>query len=105
MGTSLGGGAHLRNLRRTAIGSFDESEAMSIEEVILRDPIVGMRDFETVEVSDEVEKEVAFGKILEKDRLGVDSGGPWAVVNKEGRLLAVYDNYGEKTKPTVVLVG
>ncbi len=105
LGTSLGGGAHLRNLRRTAIGSFDESEAMSIEEVILRDPIVGMRDFETVEVSDEVEKEVAFGKILEKDRLGVDSGGPWAVANKEGRLLAVYDNYGEKTKPTVVLVG
>ncbi|MCH2416732.1 MAG: tRNA pseudouridine(55) synthase TruB [Acidimicrobiales bacterium] len=105
LGASLGGGAHLQNLRRTAIGSFEESEAMSIEEVVLRDPIVGMRDFETVEVSEEVEKEVTFGKILEKDRLGVNNSGPWAVVNKEGRLLAVYDNYGEKTKPTVVLVG
>jgi len=105
LGASLGGGAHLQNLRRTAIGSFEESEAMSIEEVILRDPIVGMRDFETVEVSEEVEKEVTFGKILEKDRLGVNNNGPWAVANKEGRLLAVYDNYGEKTKPTVVLVG
>ena len=105
LGASLGGGAHLQNLRRTAIGSFEESEAMSIEEVVLRDPIVGMRDFETVEVSEEVEKEVTFGKILEKDRLGVNNSGPWAVVNKEGQLLAVYDNYGEKTKPTVVLVG
>ena len=105
LGASLGGGAHLQNLRRTAIGSFEESEAMSMEEVVLRDPIVGMRDFETVEVSEEVEKEVTFGKILEKDRLGVNNSGPWAVVNKEGRLLAVYDNYGEKTKPTVVLVG
>ena len=105
LGASLGGGAHLQNLRRTAIGSFEESEAMSIEEVVLRDPIIGMRDFETVEVSEEVEKEVTFGKILEKDRLGVNNSGPWAVVNKEGRLLAVYDNYGEKTKPTVVLVG
>ena len=105
LGASLGGGAHLQNLRRTAIGSFEESEAMSIEEVVLRDPIVGMRDFETVEVSEEVEREVTFGKILEKDRLGVINSGPWAVVNKEGQLLAVYDNYGEKTKPTVVLVG
>ena len=105
LGASLGGGAHLQNLRRTAIGSFEESEAMSIEEVVLRDPIIGMRDFETVEVSEEVEKEVTFGKILEKDRLGVNNSGPWAVVNKEGQLLAVYDNYGEKTKPTVVLVG
>ena len=105
LGASLGGGAHLQNLRRTAIGSFEESEAMSMEEVVLRDPIVGMRDFETVEVSEEVEKEVTFGKILEKDRLGVNNSGPWAIVNKEGRLLAVYDNYGEKTKPKVVLVG
>ena len=105
LGTSLGGGAHLQNLRRTAIGSFEESEAVSIEEVVLRDPIAGMRDFEMVEVSEEVEKEVTFGKILEKDRLGVNNSGPWAVTNKEGRLLAVYDNYGEKIKPTVVLVG
>mgnify|MGYP000072444947 FL=1 len=105
LGASLGGGAYLQNLRRTAIGSFEESEATQIEDVVLRDPIVGMRDFEKVEVSKEVEKEVTFGKILEKDRLGVNSSGPWAVANREGQLLAVYDEYGEKTKPTVVLVG
>ena len=27
LGTALGGGAHLRNLRRTAVGSFSEAEA------------------------------------------------------------------------------
>ena len=55
-------------------------------------------------IAEEVEKEVTFGKILEKERLGVNNNGPWAVSNKEGQLIAVYDNYGEKTKPTVVLV-
>ena len=104
LGFSLGGGAHLRNLRRTAVGSFKESEAKPIEEAVLHDPISAMRDFETVEVSEEVEREVSFGRILDRSHLGVEHDGPWAVLNPEGRLIAVYENYGEKVKPSVVLV-
>jgi len=104
LGFSLGGGAHLRNLRRTAVGSFKESEAKPIEEAVLHDPISAMRDFETVAVSEEVEREVSFGRILDRSHLGVEHDGPWAVSNPEGRLIAVYENYGEKVKPSVVLV-
>jgi hypothetical protein len=47
---------------------------------------------------------VAHGKVLEREALGVDGDGPWAVLDQAGELLAVYEQHrGSSTKPAVVL--
>ena len=104
LGSALGGGAHLRNLRRTGVGSFREDEALPVEKTVLQSPIVGMRDFEVVEVNEETRKEVSYGRVFARDRLEIKKEGPWALVDRSGELLAVYKEHGDKIKPAVVIV-
>src|SRR5205807_2982489 len=69
IGTALGGGAHLRNLRRTAIGSFTVEAARPLDEVGPSDvltPAEALRDYGLVAVDDEVATAVGFGKALER---------------------------------------
>ena len=53
LGHALGGGAHLRNLRRTAIGSFTLAEALPLEEITVVPPAQAMRDYPSSCVSTE----------------------------------------------------
>jgi tRNA pseudouridine55 synthase len=102
LGTALGGGAHLRNLRRTAVGSFTEAEAQEPNDTVLLDPTVALRDYGSVTVTDEVAALVAHGRVLE--RFEGAGEGPWAVLDSTGALLAVYEPYGAwQAKPAVVL--
>ena len=111
LGTALGGGAHLRNLRRTAIGPFVASEARPLDGLGPEDvlpPGEALRGRPRVVADAEVATAVAFGKVLDRARLGpVAAGdGPWAVVDGDGHLLAVYEAYGDggnRAKPSVVL--
>jgi tRNA pseudouridine55 synthase len=107
LGALLGGGAHLRGLRRTAIGSFRAEDALAVEALTaerLLPPAAALRDLPAVEVSDDVAEDVAHGKVLELDRLGVDGDGPWPVLAPGGALLAVYERHrGTTAKPSVVL--
>jgi tRNA pseudouridine55 synthase len=107
LGTALGGGAHLRDLRRTAIGSFTVGEARPLEALsaeTLLSSAESLRDLEVVAVDEELAADVAHGKVLERVRLGVTGGGPWPVVGEAGELLAVYEPYkGSAAKPSVVL--
>jgi tRNA pseudouridine55 synthase len=103
IGTALGGGAHLRNLRRTAIGSFTLDEATTIEGVTVRPPSEALRDYPSVTVSDELAEAVGHGKVLPLDVLGVSGEGPWAVLGSTGDLLAVYEPHERGAKPAVVL--
>ena len=107
LGTALGGGAHLRDLRRTAIGSFTVDEAVPVEALTpdgLRSPEDALRDLEAVTVDDEVAVDVGHGKVLDLERLGVDGDGPWPVLDATGTLLAVYEPHRSGTaKPAVVL--
>lgn len=105
LGTALGGGAHLRNLRRTSIGSFGLDEAVALDELdreALLTPMQALRDYPAVDVDARTAALVATGRILERD-LGFDGAGPWAVRDGAGRLLAVYELHGERVKPAVVL--
>ncbi|HVE45571.1 MAG TPA: tRNA pseudouridine(55) synthase TruB [Acidimicrobiales bacterium] len=107
LGTALGGGAHLRRLRRTAIGSFTAEEATLIaalgQEAVLP-PAAALRDHPAVTVDAEVALAVSHGKVLDEARLAVSGDGPWPVVDADGRLLAVYERHGEnRAKPAVVL--
>jgi tRNA pseudouridine55 synthase len=107
LGTALGGGAHLRDLRRTAIGSFTVDEAVVLDDLAperLLAPVAAMRDLEAVTVDDELAAAVGHGKVLPVDALGLDGPGPWAVVGPDGSLLAVYEPHRPGTvKPGVVV--
>ena len=108
VGTALGGGAHLRELRRTAIGSFTAADAVSVESLepgALLSPAEALRDLPALPVSAEVAADVAHGRVLELERIGAVGEGPWPLLDGDGHLLAVYEPYGSTTaKPAVVLV-
>jgi tRNA pseudouridine55 synthase len=99
LGRLLGGGAHLRNLRRTAVGSFATAEALPPDECVLMSPRDAMRDYASVTVNDEVAALVRNGRVLAP----FDGDGPWAVVDSGGSLLAMYETFGESAKPAVVV--
>ncbi len=107
LGTALGGGAHLRDLRRTAIGSFTEADAVPVDSLapeLLLPPVAAVRDLISVAVGPEVAADVAHGKVLDRLRLGVEGSGPWPVMDDHGSLLAVYEPHkGDTAKPSVVL--
>jgi tRNA pseudouridine55 synthase len=106
LGHALGGGAHLRSLRRTAVGSFTESEANPVDALVLQPAAVALRDFASTVVDADLAGAVGHGKMLAADALGVDGEGPWAVVDDRGVLLAVYEPTGKPgmVKPAVVLM-
>jgi tRNA pseudouridine55 synthase len=99
LGRLLGGGAHLRNLRRTAVGSFGESEALPPAESVLIPPVDAMRDYCRVAVDDAVAEMIGHGRVLDR----FVGEGPWAVVDGHGSLLAVYESFGESARPAVVI--
>jgi tRNA pseudouridine55 synthase len=94
LGAALGGGAHLRNLRRTRVGSFTVAEAHHLDQLgpgQVLDPAEALRDLESVTVGPEVARHVSHGLALDKVAVGAGGGGPWAVLDGSGALLAVYE--------------
>jgi tRNA pseudouridine55 synthase len=97
LGHALGGGAHLRNLRRTAVGSFSVDDAVALEGLTpdaALSPAAAMRDYPSVVVSADDATAISHGR-----RLAESHDGPWAATDVEGRLLAMC----EGNKPVVVL--
>ena len=107
LGTALGGGAHLRDLRRTAIGSFTLGEAVPLAGLSpdrLLSPAAALRDLPGVTVDERTAADVGHGKVLPAEVLGVSGDGPWPVLGGDGTLLAVYEPHRAGTvKPGVVL--
>lgn len=106
LGAALGGGAHLRELRRTAIGSFGLDDALPLASVTpasILAPAVAMRDLPAVRVTETERAEIGHGRVLQRD--GRFAGpGPWALLAEDGALLAVYlDHRGGTVKPDVVI--
>jgi tRNA pseudouridine55 synthase len=113
LGAALGGGAHLRSLRRTAIGPHTLVDAVALDQLeigSLRPPAAAVAHLPSVVVDDAGATHVVHGKVLPLGDLGLDpaaaAGGPWAVLDPAGRLLAVYQPHRPGTaKPAVVLAG
>jgi tRNA pseudouridine55 synthase len=104
LGAALGGGAHLRALRRTAVGGFTLADAGTIESPTLRPVSDAVRHLEHVVADAELAVDVGHGKVLSRERIGVgDASGPWAVCDEAGELLAVYESHKGATKPSVVI--
>lgn len=90
LGQALGGGAHLRSLRRDAVGDFVVADAQPVEHPVLLPPAAAVAHLDGVRVSDPVAVEVRHGRKLSSEVLGVAGSGPWAVHDSTGELLAVY---------------
>ena len=99
LGRALGGGAHLRGLRRIAVGSFTEADARGLDLLDVLPPAEALRDYPRVTVDADRAGVVAFGRPLPR----FDGEGPWAVVNDRGELLAMYEAAGNVAKPAVVI--
>lgn len=107
LGARLDGGAYLRILRRVSVGSFTDAEALDLEEVTpssVRPPNELVRDFPGAVATDELAQALGFGRTVERHNLGVVGDGPWAVLDKSGRLVAMCEPVGlERVKPVVVV--
>lgn len=110
LGAALGGGAHLRNLRRTAVGSFTLAEARPLESPVLLPVAAALRDLPGVSVDEATALDVAHGKPMSVEALGLDPEtagvGQWPVYGPGGDLLAVYEPHGDRpgrVKPAMVL--
>jgi tRNA pseudouridine55 synthase len=107
LGEALGGGAHLRNLRRTRIGSFATEDARLVDELtpaVVLTPAQAMRDLDQVVVPIDAQKLVARGLPLDRVPLGVAGNGPWGLVDDAHHLLAVYEaTETDRIKPAVVI--
>jgi tRNA pseudouridine55 synthase len=99
LGRLLGGGAHLRNLRRTAVGEFTLAEAGPPDTCELLPVAAAVRALPSVVVDDATAALVANGRVLD----AWPSDGPWAVFDATGELLAVYEPFRGQAKPAVVL--
>jgi tRNA pseudouridine55 synthase len=105
LGRALGGGAHLRALRRTAIGPFGLADAKPVDAIELLPPAEALRGHPSLTVDAATAALVAHGRVLERAAMGDPEGdGPWAVLDQGGELLAVYEAHrGDTVKPAVVL--
>lgn len=97
LGAALGGGAHLRDLRRTRVGSFVLAEShplgsLAVEHLL--DPLAAVRDLPCVTIDEAPARQVAHGLALDRVAVGAPGDGPWALVGPAGRLLAVYEGTG-----------
>ena len=109
LGTALGGGAHLRNLRRTAVGRWTLADAVGLEQVSrarVLPPAAAVDLLVPVTVDAALVDAIGHGRVLAAAELGAGAvgPGPWAVLGPDGALLAVYQEHdGGRVKPALVL--
>ncbi|BAN01913.1 tRNA pseudouridine(55) synthase TruB [Ilumatobacter coccineus] len=100
LGHLLGGGAHLRNLRRTAVGRFTIGEAKSPDECELLPVEEAVRTLDRVDMTEQLDDFVSNGRVLP----AWEGEGPWALFRTDGTLAAVYERHGStEAKPMVVV--
>ena len=119
LGTLMGGGAHLKNLRRTSIGRFAVSDAVALDELIaddsephsyLRPVLECVRGLTRLDADADVRAAVAVGKVLPASVFEGYGPAPWAVVDADERLIAVYEPFSNEkvgadmARPSIVLI-
>jgi tRNA pseudouridine55 synthase len=119
LGTIMGGGAHLKNLRRTSIGRFTTSDAVTLDELssddsephsYLRPVIECVRGLTRLDADADVRAAVSVGKVLPASVFESHGPAPWAVVDADERLIAVYEPFSNEkvgadmARPSIVLI-
>lgn len=107
LGERLGGVAHLRTLRRVAVGSFRDSDAVALDGVSPAAVLACaelVRDMPSVELAGEELDAITHGRSVERVAIKVAGEGPWALIGPDGELVAVGEPRGtDKVRPVVVL--
>jgi tRNA pseudouridine55 synthase len=110
LGHALGGGAHLRSLRRTSVGPFSLEQAVPLDRLspdVVLPMTAAVGHLATVAVEGDLADMVRHGRVLSRTELGVadaPDAGPWAVLDSDGALLAVYIAHRHDTvKPDLVI--
>jgi tRNA pseudouridine55 synthase len=107
LGERLGGVAHLRTLRRVAVGSFRDGEAVALDDISPASVLPCLelvRDMPSAEICGEALTAVRHGRSLERAALRLAGDGPWALVGPDHELVAVGEPRGsDKVRPAVVL--
>ena len=119
LGTLMGGGAHLKNLRRTSIGQFEVADAVTLGELsaddsephsYLRPVLECVRGLTRFDADADIRAAVTVGKVLPATLFASHGLAPWAVVDAEDRLIAVYEPFSndkvgaDMARPTIVLI-
>ena len=100
LGSRLGGGAHIRALRRTRSGSFSLAEAERPEQAALRPPGELVRDLVQIRLSEDDAANACQGAHLAAHRY--DGSGPWTLFDPDGRLVAVHERADGRLRATVL---
>ena len=115
IGTALGGGAHLRCLRRTNVGSFRADVGTTLDESLgsqtLLSAEAAMLDYPSAIAGGDLVGQIRNGRVVPYDLIRPSAlrrqpGTPevWSVLTEEGELLAVYERFRDDlAKPAVVL--
>jgi len=105
IGAALGCGAHLRSLRRTEAGGFEEADAVALDVVDSRHllPLAdAVRDLDRIEIDDDAAGLVANGRRLELPSEDLVDGEHLALIHG-GELVAVYTRKGMELVPERVV--
>ncbi len=103
LGRLLGGGAHIRRLRRHRVGRFTEAMCSSLDAPVLSSEEEMVSHLARVDLDSETTARVMNGAMLPADGLFVDHG-PWRVHGAGGELLGVYEHSGRTGDDGVALV-
>ena len=111
LGSLLGGGAHLRRLRRTRVVRFTEQMTSALESPQLLSEVGLVEHLARVDLDAETADRALHGAMLPVDvALGWVGVGPWSVYGPNDVLLGVYEPTASQTglgltlaKPTVVI--
>ncbi len=99
LGTALGGGAHIRALRRQSVGEFTIAEACQLDEPQILAVEEMLRGMQREILSAEQIDDVLYGR----PQAAWSGDGPWAIFSADGELVAVYEQWKNGlAKPSVV---
>jgi len=106
IGAALGGGAHLRALRRTGIGSLTEDRAQAVDDIVVIPMLEALTDYPAITVDPEQHVLVTHGRAIPDELVNpAEHGeGPWLIVSEEDELLAIHERVDGRIKPAVVVV-
>jgi tRNA pseudouridine55 synthase len=100
VGASLGCGAHLTRLRRTAIGPFDVADAVAPDRVVTPAPVErAVAHLPRVDVEEEEARAASNGRLLAP--AGIE--GPYGVYGPDGDLIGIWSDRGTNARPEIVL--
>ncbi len=115
LGHLLGGGAHVRDLRRVAVGSFDEADCAPLDALTegnigasLRPVSDCVRALSHVAPDDAIRAAVKVGRVLPESMFDSAGPAPWAVVDGAD-VLAVFEPFSNHkvgegmARPAIVL--